>query len=91
MDAESESVKDYAVVHASVIMVGYACNKLRFDREQLKQVNKMYEKDKQTCDKLIGEIYELIDKVENSLSPTGEKDEPCKKQANTNYYNCAIY
>jgi hypothetical protein len=63
MDAESESVKDYAVVHASVIMVAYACNKLRFDREQLKSVNKMWEKDRQTCEKMMGEIYELIEEV----------------------------
>jgi len=32
MDIESAKVKDYAVIHASVIMVAYACNKLRFDR-----------------------------------------------------------
>ncbi len=36
-------VKDYAVIHASIIMVAYACNCLKFTREDLKLVNKSFD------------------------------------------------
>lgn len=64
MDEGSLRVREYAVIHASVLMVAYACNKLRFDRQRLKQVNRKYEKDRQIAEKWLGEIYQMIDKVE---------------------------
>jgi hypothetical protein len=34
-----ESVKDYAIIHASILMVGIACNCIKITKGMLKQAN----------------------------------------------------
>lgn len=41
LSEEEEKVRDYAVIHASIIMVAYACNKLDFDSQKLALLNNL--------------------------------------------------
>jgi hypothetical protein len=43
MNEGMEAIKDYATIHASIIMVAVACNCLTITKDMLKQANQEYE------------------------------------------------
>jgi hypothetical protein len=50
LSEEMEAIKDYATIHASIIMVAYACNSISLSRDNLKELNRNYEKGDKKAD-----------------------------------------
>ena len=39
---EEELVKDYGIIHASIVMIAYACNQLHFEKNTLASINQLF-------------------------------------------------
>jgi DNA-directed RNA polymerase subunit F len=48
-------------------MIAYACRQISFKPEQIKNINKIYEKDQNQAFEQMNEIFSIINKVEAIL------------------------
>lgn len=63
-------VKDYATIHASIVMVAVACNCLTLSKDLFKQANQTYLEKKKETPAELRPIFKVIEEIEESLRKT---------------------